>query len=221
MASSRRPDRYNYADRGDRGGHGKTTIDTTDVPLATEAAAEEEQSIVGLSDQEVLAAAAPPFSHQAIRTVSTTRTIIDDRTKFEKAVAASENWHNSNGIIEGPFFNYIKTEGKNRERGWLRNLSGISSTSGKHNKVMKYYDLYLKCYPGKRTKGDIFYQAFDMNNESIRYARKKQKETSSKVAVHPATITNGTPMPQPPEFRSQPQQQQKSQPQPQQLDPIW
>ena len=91
MTGSQRSDRYTYTDGGNKDGRRKIMIDT-EVPLATVDAAtvEKEQSIVALSDQEVAAPPPEPFSHQAVRDVSKTNTIIDDRIKLNKAITASK-----------------------------------------------------------------------------------------------------------------------------------
>ena len=143
VTGSQRPDRYTYTDRGNKDGRGKIMIDTEvplAIPLATAYAAtvEKEKSIVKLSDQEVAAPPPQPFSHEAIRNVSKTHTIIDDRTKLDNAIAASKYWKNSIGK-EGPFYTYIKQEGEKKERGWLRNLVGISSRKC-NDKVIIYDD---------------------------------------------------------------------------------
>ena len=115
VTGSQRSDRYTYTDGGNKDGRGKIMIDT-EIPLATADATivEKEQSIVALSDQEVAPPPPQPFSHQAVRNVSKTNTIINDRIKLDKAIAASKDWKNSKGK-EGPFYTYIEQEGKKRK----------------------------------------------------------------------------------------------------------
>ncbi|OEU05724.1 hypothetical protein FRACYDRAFT_258522, partial [Fragilariopsis cylindrus CCMP1102] len=94
------------------------------------------------------------------------------RTNVWKIMVESMKWTASS--IPGPLYDYIEKEGSNKKKGWLREMAGISTSRKGNKETMVYYDLLLRCAPEKALRIKInlhFYHAFDMNAESLRYAR--------------------------------------------------
>ena len=111
----------------------------------------------------------------------------NEGTDLLKIMVESMKWTASS--IPGPLYDYIEKEGSNKEKGWLREMAGISTSRKGNKETMVYYDLLLRCAPEKTLRIKInlhFYHAFDMNAESLRYARNNR--TKRNIDVTPTSI---------------------------------
>ena len=136
----------------------------------------------------------------------------NDRGKFTEAVNNSKTWEN-NKNKSGPFYDYIVTEGANKENGWLRKIANISMQGRSSNsEVLPYYELYKRCYKGKLTNSRPFYDAFNVNRDSIKYILKKKRKAQSQQRSTDNNIHSLVCTPVSKRKTQQPQQPQYSDP---------